>query len=89
MVVRDDPLIPPSLFRRRAFTVINISTFLIYGALYVSQFLVSLFVQGVLGYTAFAAALKSGRTAMETEPRGKAAAEAAALAGELLAAMGA
>ena len=37
---------------------------------------------------AFAAALKSGRTACETEPRGKAAAETAALAGELREALG-
>lgn len=57
MLVRDEPLVPPDLFRRREFTVINLSTFVIYGALYVSQFLVSLFVQGTLGYTAFAAAL--------------------------------
>lgn len=57
MLRRDDPLVPPSLFRRRSFTVINLATFVIYGALYVSQFLVSLFVQGALGYTAFAAAL--------------------------------
>ena len=57
MVVRRDPLIPPQLFRRRAFTVINISTFLIYGALYVTEFLQFLFVQGALGYTALAAAL--------------------------------
>ena len=57
MLRRDDPLVPPSLFRRRSFTVINLATLVIYGALYVSQFLVSLFVQGALGYTAFAAAL--------------------------------
>lgn len=57
MLRRENPLVPPSLFRRRAFTVINLATFVIYGALYVSQFLVSLYVQGALGYTAFAAAL--------------------------------
>jgi MFS family permease len=57
MVVRRDPLIPPQLFRRREFTVINISTFLIYSALYVTGFLQSVFLQGVLGYTALAAAL--------------------------------
>jgi len=57
MLTRRDPLVPPSLFRRRAFTVINISTFLIYGALYVTEFLQFLFVQGALGYTALAAAL--------------------------------
>ncbi len=57
MLKRENPLIPLSLFRRRTFTVINLATFVIYGALYVSQFLVSLFVQGSLGYTAFGAAL--------------------------------
>lgn len=57
MLRRKNVLVPPSLFRRRAFTVINISTFLIYGALYVSEFLQFLFVQGALGYTALAAAL--------------------------------
>jgi EmrB/QacA subfamily drug resistance transporter len=57
MLKRKDPLIPPQLFRRRAFTTINASTFLIYGALYVSQFLQFLYFQGTLGYTALGAAL--------------------------------
>jgi EmrB/QacA subfamily drug resistance transporter len=57
MVVRPDPLVPPHLFRRRAFTVINLSTLLIYSALYTTQFLQSVFLQGVLGYTALAAAV--------------------------------
>jgi EmrB/QacA subfamily drug resistance transporter len=57
MVVRRDPLVPPQLFRRRAFTVINLSTLLVYSALYTTQFLQSVFLQGVLGYTALAAAL--------------------------------
>jgi EmrB/QacA subfamily drug resistance transporter len=56
MLTRRDPLIPPDLFRRRAFVVINASTFLIYGALYVFSFLVSVFLQGSLGYTAVSAA---------------------------------
>jgi len=56
MVTRKDPLVPPALFRRRAFTVINVSTFLIYGALYTWSLLQSLFLQGVLGYTAVASA---------------------------------
>jgi EmrB/QacA subfamily drug resistance transporter len=56
MVTRQDPLVPPDLFRRRAFTVINVSTFLIYGALYTWSFLQSLYLQGVLGYTAVASA---------------------------------
>ena len=56
MLKRRDPLVPPALFRIRAFTVINISTFLIYGALYTSSFLQSVYLQGVLGYTALGAA---------------------------------
>ena len=54
MLRRRDPLVPPALFRRRAFTVINLATFLIYGALYTWSLLQSLFLQGVLGYTAVA-----------------------------------
>jgi EmrB/QacA subfamily drug resistance transporter len=49
------PLIPPQLFRSRNFTVTNISTLLIYGALYVSFYYLALFQQGTLGYTAAAA----------------------------------
>src|SRR5205823_15003225 len=45
------------LFRSRNFTVTNISTFLIYGALYVTFYYVALMVQGVLGYSAAAAGL--------------------------------
>jgi EmrB/QacA subfamily drug resistance transporter len=56
MFTRPDPLVPPSLFRRREFAVINLSTFLIYGALYVTSLLQSVFLQGVLGYTAVGAA---------------------------------
>ncbi|HEY9287790.1 MAG TPA: MFS transporter [Candidatus Dormibacteraeota bacterium] len=51
------PLIPPRLFKSRNFTVTNISTFLIYGALYVTFYYLGLFVQGTLGYTAAAAGL--------------------------------
>ena len=51
------PLIPLGLFRSRNFTVTNISTLLIYGALYVTFYYVTLFVQGVVGYTAAAAGL--------------------------------
>ena len=51
------PLIPLSLFRSRNFTVTNISTLLIYGALYVTFYYVTLFVQGTVGYTAAAAGL--------------------------------
>ena len=49
------PLIPPHLFRSRNFTITNISTLLIYGALYVSFYYLVLFQQGTLGYTAAAA----------------------------------
>jgi EmrB/QacA subfamily drug resistance transporter len=59
MLTRHDPLIPPSLFRSRNFTVTNISTFLIYGALYVIGYFLGLFVQGTVGYTAAAAGLAS------------------------------
>lgn len=57
MVTRRDPLIPPALFRSRNFTVTNISTFLIYGALYVLGWFLTLFLQGTVGYTAAAAGL--------------------------------
>lgn len=49
------PLIPPQLFRSRNFTVTNISTLLIYGALYVTFYYLGLFQQGTLGFTAAAA----------------------------------
>jgi len=49
------PLIPPHLFRARNFTVTNISTFLIYGSLYVTFYYLGLFQQGTLGYAAAAA----------------------------------
>jgi predicted MFS family arabinose efflux permease len=52
-----DPLVPLELFRSRNFTVTNISTFLIYGALYVFFYYLGVFVQGVLGYSASAAGL--------------------------------
>jgi EmrB/QacA subfamily drug resistance transporter len=51
------PLIPLHLFRSRNFTVTNISTLLIYGALYVTFYYLTLFQQGTLGYTAAAAGL--------------------------------
>jgi EmrB/QacA subfamily drug resistance transporter len=49
------PLVPLHLFRSRNFTVTNISTFLIYGALYVTGYFSAIFAQGTLGYTAAAA----------------------------------
>ncbi len=57
MLRRRDPLIPPFLFRSRNFTVTNISTLLIYGALYVYSYLSAIFVQGTIGYSALAAGL--------------------------------
>jgi EmrB/QacA subfamily drug resistance transporter len=57
MARRRHPLVPPELFRSRNFTVTNVSTFLIYGALYVNIYYLTLFLQGVLGYTAAAAGL--------------------------------
>jgi EmrB/QacA subfamily drug resistance transporter len=59
MVRRPDPLVPPALFRRRVFTVVNISTFLLYGALYVSIQFTFLFLIGVVGYSPLGAALVS------------------------------
>src|SRR5437879_4782072 len=51
------PLIPLSLFKSRNFAVTNLSTLLIYGALYVTFYYLVLFQQGTLGYTAAAAGL--------------------------------
>jgi EmrB/QacA subfamily drug resistance transporter len=57
MARRHNPLIPLSLFKSRAFTTINISTLLIYGALYAVGYNSALFLQGTLGYSATAAGL--------------------------------
>jgi hypothetical protein len=57
MAVRPNPLVPLELFRRRTFAVVNLSTLVIYGALYVSLTFQSLFVQGTLGYTPLAAGM--------------------------------
>src|SRR4051812_37193671 len=51
------PLIPMGLFAARNFAVTNLSTFLIYGALYVTFYYLALFQQGTIGYTAAAAGL--------------------------------
>lgn len=55
MVRSAHPLIPVRLFRSRNFSVTNVSTLLIYGALYVTFYYLALFQQGTLGYTAAAA----------------------------------
>jgi hypothetical protein len=55
MLHRRDPLVPPKLFRSRNFTVTNISTLVIYGALYVSLTFQGIFLIGTLGYNEQAA----------------------------------
>jgi EmrB/QacA subfamily drug resistance transporter len=55
MAVRTHPLVPLGLFRSRNFAVTNLSTFLIYGALYVVGYQQSIYSQGTLGYSAAAA----------------------------------
>jgi EmrB/QacA subfamily drug resistance transporter len=57
MLWRRNVLVPPALFRSRNFTVTNISTLLIYGALYVYSYFVAVYLQGALGYTATASGL--------------------------------
>lgn len=57
MIRRPHPLVPLELFRIREFATINLSTFLIYGALYSTGFYQSVLLQGTLGYTATAASL--------------------------------
>jgi EmrB/QacA subfamily drug resistance transporter len=57
MAFRPRPLVPLSLFRNREFAAINLATFLIYGALYVSFSYTALLYQGTLGYSATGAAI--------------------------------
>jgi EmrB/QacA subfamily drug resistance transporter len=57
MATRPHPLIDLRLFRRRAFSTINLSTLLIYGAMYTNFGFQALFLQGVLGYTPLGAAV--------------------------------
>jgi EmrB/QacA subfamily drug resistance transporter len=56
---RKNPLVPLGLFKSRNFTVTNISTLLIYGALYVGLLFQPIFLQGTLGYNAPAVGLAS------------------------------
>ena len=51
---RRDPLIPLELFRSRNFSVTNVSTLVIYGALYVTFQYLALFAIGTLGYSELA-----------------------------------
>ena len=55
MLRRPNPLIPLGLFRRRGFATINLSTLLIYGALYTIFAFQGLFLQNTVGYSATAA----------------------------------
>jgi hypothetical protein len=55
MLLRSNPLVPLELFGSRNFAVVNISTFVIYGALYVLIAFQGLFLQGTLGYSPLAA----------------------------------
>jgi EmrB/QacA subfamily drug resistance transporter len=57
MTRRSAPLVPPGLFRSRNFTVTNISTFVIYGALYVTLTFLGIFMIGTLGYNEQAAGI--------------------------------
>jgi MFS family permease len=57
MAKRRNPLVPPALFRSRNFTVTNISTFVIYGALYVFLTFQGLFLIGTLLYNEPAAGI--------------------------------
>jgi EmrB/QacA subfamily drug resistance transporter len=57
MLRRRNPLVPPKLFKSRNFTVTNLSTFVIYGALYISLSFQALFLIGTLGYEPVTAAI--------------------------------
>ena len=50
MARRPHPLVPLSLFQSRNFSVTNLSTLLIYGAIYVAFQFLALFAIGILGY---------------------------------------
>jgi EmrB/QacA subfamily drug resistance transporter len=51
------PLVPLGLFRSRNFTVTNLSTLVIYGALYVTFAFTTIYLQGTLNYSPAAAGL--------------------------------
>jgi len=57
MAKRPHPLVPLEMFRVPAFAAINLSTLLIYGALYTNFTFQALFLQGTIGYSPLAAAL--------------------------------
>jgi EmrB/QacA subfamily drug resistance transporter len=64
MARRPNPLVPLALFRRRVFATINLSTLVIYGALYATFTFEYLYLQGVLGYTAIAAGIATLPTSL-------------------------
>jgi EmrB/QacA subfamily drug resistance transporter len=55
MLHAHDPLVPPSLFRSRAFTVTNLMTVLLYATIGVSFFLIAYELQVAAGWSALAA----------------------------------
>lgn len=59
MSTRPNPLVPLALFRRRVFATVNLSTLLVYSALYTTLTVQALYLQGVLGYSATAAGVVS------------------------------
>jgi EmrB/QacA subfamily drug resistance transporter len=52
-----EPLLPLTLFRNRDFTLVNVATLFVYGALGGSTFYLVLFLQSVIHYTPFEAGL--------------------------------
>lgn len=83
MRMRRNVLMPPELFRSRNFAVTNVSTLLIYGALYMVSYFTAIFLQQAFGYTALGSGLaivpvdialvlistRAGRLAAEHGPR--------------------
>lgn len=59
MKMRKNPLVPLDLFRSRNFSITNISTLIIYGALYVTFQYLTLFSIGTLGYNGLGFGLAS------------------------------
>ncbi len=55
MLRAENPLVPPALFRNRTFTVVNLATVLLYGAIGVSFFLVAYELQVATGWSALQA----------------------------------
>src|SRR4029453_1726640 len=55
MLHASDPLVPPSLFESREFTVANLATVVLYAAIGVSFFLIAYELQVAAGWSALAA----------------------------------